>query len=196
MLQRIWDYKRECWTDEDVLADGEMLRVPLMLCDGAQRDVRDHFARDHFVRDALARHNGTAGHRPGFVTDTLCQSTTASVNDTSDDLLERRGTGLRDAMIEREKALADTEQRQQWRTVLDARMKVEAESDEDEEHDSDGSYDEDSDADIAGERDDLEALQARRERAYQESVTRSSNAWRTAGPANANQRQLERWRGK
>jgi hypothetical protein len=146
MLQRIWDYKLESWRDEDVLADGEMLRVPLMLCDSAQRDVRDHFARDAgdetsrrtSVNDRLAAHNATAGHRPGRVLDALIHAAqpTVSVTDASDDLVARRGMALADAMLERQKALAETEQRQQWRTTLDARrMKVEPEGDDDDDAD-------------------------------------------------------------
>ena len=119
-----------------VLEDGEGLRVPVFLMDAGQRAVTSHFARRN-VADALDRHNACAGHRPGFVTDTLCQSATATVNDTSDDLVERRGMALCDAMLERQKALAETERRQQWRTVLDARTKVEP-PDDDDEDDNDG----------------------------------------------------------
>jgi hypothetical protein len=63
--------------------------------------VRDHFVRDHFVRDALARHNATAGHRPGRVLDALIHATQppVSVADASNDLEARRGTSLADACL-------------------------------------------------------------------------------------------------
>jgi hypothetical protein len=103
------------YTDDDddgdrVLKDGEVLRTSMCMLDAAQQDVRDHFVRDHFVRDALARHNATAGHRPGRVLDALIHAAhpTVSVTDASDDLVARRGTALADAMLERQKALAET----------------------------------------------------------------------------------------
>jgi hypothetical protein len=131
---------------------------------------------------------------------------TVSVTDASDDLLERRGTTVPTAFADRERALDEVERRQQWRTTLDARrMKVEPEGDDEDDDESNGEQigsaeygrggDHEND-DNDGDDDSLEVLQRRREAAYQESVARSSNAWRTAGPANANQRQLERWRGK
>jgi hypothetical protein len=199
------------YTDDDdsdrVLKDGEVLRTSMFMLDAAQQEVRDHFMHDHFVRDALARHNATGLHRPGYVLDSLVHAAqpTVSVADASNDLVERRGMELRDAFAARERALNEVEQRQQWRTTLDARMKVEPEDDNEDDDESNGEQigsaeygrggDHEND-DNDGDDDSLEALQARREAAYQESVARSSNAWRTAGPANANQRQLERWRGK
>jgi hypothetical protein len=237
MLQRIWDYSKECWSDEDVLADGEMLRVPLMLCDGAQQDVRDHFVHDHFVRDALARHNANGFHRPGFAIEAFVHAAepTVSVVDASDDLVARRGVELRDAFVARERALNEVGRRQQWRTTLDARLKVEPESD-DGDGDGDesngelagsaeypgGDYTYEPDADDNDDDDDPRAYKQTQqhgseeyprnrgrypdgsvlteaERAYQERTQRGDQLWRTGSAvsrANANQAQLERWRGK
>jgi hypothetical protein len=112
-----------------VLKYGEVLRVNFM--DSYQRDVRDHFVRDHFVRDALARHNATGLHRPGYAIDALVHAPqpTVSVTDTSEDLLERRGTTVPTAFADRERALDEVERRQQWRTVVDAATRVEPEED-------------------------------------------------------------------
>jgi hypothetical protein len=122
---------------DHIMEDGDFMHVPVYLQDATQREVRDHFVQDHFVRDALARHNATAGHRPGRVLDALIHAAqpTVSVTDASDDLEARRGTALADAMLERQKAFAATERRQQWRTMLDARIKVEPESDDDDDDD-------------------------------------------------------------
>jgi hypothetical protein len=196
-----------------VLKDGEHLRVPMTLMDSDQRDVRDHFD-NHFVRDALARHNATGLHRPGYAIDALVHAAqpTTTATDASNDLVERRGMQLRDAFVARERALNEVERRQQWRTTLDARLKVEPEDDDGDDDDApNGSLEQigsgeygrggdhkykPEDDENNGDGDSLKALQQRREAAYQESVARSSNAWRTAGPANVNQRQLEKWRGK
>jgi hypothetical protein len=234
MLQRIWDYKRECWTDEDVLADGEMLRVPLMLCDGAQRDVRDHFARDHFVRDALARHNATGFHRPNFIQESFVHAAqpTVTADAVSDDLEQRRGIGLRDAMVKRDRALAATERRQQWRAhdfleqigsgEYGRRGDHEYDDPEDDESNGElagsaeypggdyaGNDDDDDDAEQHGsgeyghsggapDASGLRAAQDDRERARLERDQIGNNKWRNGSAvsrANANERQLERWRG-
>ena len=224
----VWDYEtqREVWRD-DVLADGESLRVPLMLCESAQKDVRDHYVRDQFVRDQLATHNACAGHRPGRGLDALIHAAqpTVTVDAVSDDLVARRGTALADAMLERQRALDETERRQQWRTVLDARVKVEPPDgdDEDDGDESDGrelagsaeypggDYAGNDDDDANDEQHGSEeyphnggrypdgSVLTEAERAYQERTQRGDQLWRTGSAvsrADANQRQLERWRGK
>jgi hypothetical protein len=237
-------YKVRVYNPDDsdgIMEDGEMLVCPTFLMDAGQREVVSHFKSRRAVSDALASHNAGAGHRPGFVTDTLCQSATATVNDASDDLVERRGTALADAMLERQRALAETEQRQQWRTTLDARVKVEPESDDaddddeselvgsaeygkkgDYEYQPDDDNGDDDENDVfkapreykqkgqygsgeyghsggAPDASGLRAPEDDRERARIERDQRGNQAWRNGSAvsrANANQRQLERWRGK
>jgi hypothetical protein len=105
------------YTDDDddgdrVLKDGEVLRTSMFMLDAAQRDVRDHIVRDHFVRDAVSRHNGTAGHRPGFVIDTLVHTAQpVSLTDADTDLQSRRGTTVRAVFADRERALDEVERR-------------------------------------------------------------------------------------
>ena len=66
-----------------LLRDGERRRVPLMLMDGWQEDMADHFQRvnDVHVVDAFGQ---PAGHRPGY-----CYA--APVAPDSGDALVRHG---------------------------------------------------------------------------------------------------------
>jgi hypothetical protein len=53
--------------DDDILRDGEVLRVPLRMMDGWQHDMSKHF--DQLRRDGASLHDGLGGevgHRPGF----------------------------------------------------------------------------------------------------------------------------------
>jgi hypothetical protein len=83
---------------DDIIKDGEHVRVPMMLCDGFQRDVAQHYARPAQIVDAIGR---PCGHRPGH----------AFVSTSSGE--------LRDAAIDtRDIAYAELEKRSAvaWRT--------------------------------------------------------------------------------
>jgi hypothetical protein len=80
-------------------------------------------------------------------------------------------------MADRERALAETERRQQWHTTLDARMKAKPESDEPEsdDDDDDDEADEDNGDDDGGS--PQTAAEERRQFAWQETNARGDNAW-------------------
>jgi hypothetical protein len=60
--QRRIDDEDDAFDENGVLKDGHRVRVPLMMMDGMQRDVRDHVRihDGHGNRDIV-------GHRPGFL---------------------------------------------------------------------------------------------------------------------------------
>jgi hypothetical protein len=84
---------------DDILKDGEHVRVPMMLCDGFQRDVAQYYAQPARVCDAIGR---TAGHRPGFL------------------LMDTSNSELHDAIDARDEAYAGLEKRSAaaWRTPV------------------------------------------------------------------------------
>jgi hypothetical protein len=55
--------------DDDIIADGGVVRVPMVMMDAAQREVRRHFARRSSIADAVTDALRYAGHRPGYVAD-------------------------------------------------------------------------------------------------------------------------------
>jgi hypothetical protein len=101
---------------DDCLRDGESLSVPLFMMDSDQRAVTEHFDQQTVI-DKVAAHASTAGHRPGYVHDSL--TTRQNVNDVSYDLHSRTGTWWPEATKLRDEAYAATVQRQQWRDTPD-----------------------------------------------------------------------------
>jgi hypothetical protein len=83
---------------DEIVKDGEHVRVPMMLCDGFQRDVAQYYAQPARVCDAIGR---TAGHRPGFL------------------LMDTSNSELRDASDARDMAYAELEKRSAaaWRSM-------------------------------------------------------------------------------
>jgi hypothetical protein len=108
--RRIIDYDPR--HGDDILEDGDQLRVPLFLMDSDQRAVTEHFDQQTVI-DQVAAHASTAGHRPGYVQDALTSQ--QNVNDVSYDLHSRTGTWWPEATKLRDEAFAATVRRQQWR---------------------------------------------------------------------------------
>jgi hypothetical protein len=82
---------------DDIVKDGEHVRVPMMLCDAMQRDVAAHYTRQRFT-DGIGR-----SHQPGH----------RFINTTSN-------SELRDASDARDMAYAELEKRSAaaWRTPV------------------------------------------------------------------------------
>jgi hypothetical protein len=91
--------KRNHYDDEgdEIVKDGEHVRVPMMLCDAMQRDVAAHYTRQRFT-DGIGR-----SHQPGH----------RFINTTSN-------SELRDASDARDMAYAELEKRSAaaWRTPV------------------------------------------------------------------------------
>ena len=98
MTKRNFQYDDE---DDDILKDGEHVRVPMMLCDGFQRDVAQHYARPAQITDAIGR---TAGHRPGFLL-----TDTSTMRDAAEAARTTRNKLLADAWREQAGAWQPTE---------------------------------------------------------------------------------------
>jgi hypothetical protein len=105
--------------DEDELEPGTVLRdrqgisCRMNMMDSVQRAVTEHFDQQTVVDAGLAAHRSTAGHRPGYVQDSLTSQ--QNVNDVSYDLHSRTGSWWPEATQLRDEAYAATVQRQQWR---------------------------------------------------------------------------------
>jgi hypothetical protein len=104
--------------DEDELEPGTVLRdrqgisCRMNMMDSDQRAVTEHFDQQTVI-DKVAAHASTAGHRPGYLHDSL--TTRQNVNDVSYDLHSRTGAWWPEATKMRDEAYAATVQRQQWR---------------------------------------------------------------------------------
>jgi hypothetical protein len=97
---------------DDIIKDGEHVRVPMMLCDGFQRDVAQHYARPVHVVDAFGM---SAGRKRGY-----CFPNTSSG--------ELRDAAI-DARDQADQAYADLVNRDQnaWRRNVNVADKEEAE---------------------------------------------------------------------
>jgi hypothetical protein len=164
--RQVRDYEDE--SGADIARDGEVVRVPMHLV--------DHGGRRR-VSDALADHFKYAGHRPGYAEHAL-----AFQPMTHD--------ALRDAHEARQNAFDDLCRRSERAWMSDAQKKrleqlgAEGGDGDEEKNDPEG---------IPENGDDLARAQADRERAYQEAVERSANAWKIS-PARANTVEVQRRR--
>jgi hypothetical protein len=84
--------------------DGEVVRTPLYLTDSGER---------RRVTLIVADHMRFSGHKPGYVSDALTFGRSAPLRDASDELLDRRGVSLADAVAMRDEAFRQLEKRSQ-----------------------------------------------------------------------------------
>jgi hypothetical protein len=163
---------------EEVLADGEGLRVPLNLADSVSSRI--------LLTDA----SPYAGHRPMPVRDALAGQQQRDSIDADDhcSLEQRRGISLADAQALRDEAFANLCKRSEsaWKGNRLA-------------GDSNGNNNSDPDENEPPEPGDEDALaeaMRKRDEAFAALERRSQNAWRTSqAKATATELQAERWRG-
>jgi hypothetical protein len=155
--------------DEAEIADGQGVRVSVLTLDAP--------AKRTTISDVMADYTALCAHRPGYAANILTANSRPALDSASDELLARTGMSLAQAVAMRDWSFRALEQGSQnaWR---DAKRLEQLGA-----QGGDGDEEKDDPDDNNG--DDLAAASAARDRAYSESVTRMSNAWR-GNPNNTN----------
>jgi hypothetical protein len=175
--------------DDEVLADGESVRVPLFLVDTVRLDEND---QPHFL-------HGRAMHQPGFrVTDAASSSNTMPDFDVALRNAQQAALDARQQMIRRaENAWRRQPTRDAAQPDYSTRPEELRRSAAPAPHENPGAA---MAHHLSGPGPgEAEASQRRRDRAYEDYVTRQQEAWKTptTNPRAApkHERELENWKG-